>query len=78
MRFTTVFILAIATAAPALASYSEFDARDDAWTGGLQARSAGRGQAAPRRPGPPPRRNAYYGQNPKSRRSLDELLWFAE
>ncbi|KAI0734834.1 hypothetical protein C8Q72DRAFT_327421 [Fomitopsis betulina] len=31
MRFTSVFFLAIATAAPALASYSEFDARDDAW-----------------------------------------------
>ncbi|KAI0731674.1 hypothetical protein C8Q72DRAFT_822058 [Fomitopsis betulina] len=50
MRFTTVFILAVAAAAPALASYSDFDARDNAWTS-LEARGGkqSKQQAPPQR-----------------------------
>ncbi|KAI0734832.1 hypothetical protein C8Q72DRAFT_327216 [Fomitopsis betulina] len=52
MRFTSVFVLAIAATAPAtLASYSEFDARDDTWTslaarGGEQSKPPSKGASA--------------------------------
>ncbi|KAI0725191.1 hypothetical protein C8Q72DRAFT_853837 [Fomitopsis betulina] len=79
MRFATVFVFAIAAVAPALASFSEFDARDDGWTS-FAARSEQEisNSASTHGKWNPPPSNSHFWANrpntPTNRRRWVEVL----